>query len=333
VGVGQAGAQTGVKDGDLRPKGPLPTRNSEPLNTPFLSPIPAAAYVLRTGESRIDVNLDVVNNLLVIGPEQGRRYETDFEEQRLYLGYARGLGSRQEIGVRLPLIARNGGFLDEFIKSWHEIFGFQGGGRGHHANGLVLFRVTNADGKTIVDSTDSARGIGDTVIEYRYALTELADDEVGTRGVGAAVRALVKLPTGDSGSLFGSGAADAGIGLALTGRPTRNFAVHGNVSEVFVGDTTIPNLSPRGALTHWLLSVEYLLDGRTSLVFQTDDNPAPFRSGIEYADRPRRAFTFGAWHQVSPSCALDLSISENDFSELAKTAPDFVLSFGSRWRL
>jgi len=323
-------------------QGPLPTRDNDPTNTPFLRPSPIDASVLGHGQARFDAALDISNNFITISDPGNRRYIVDFEEQRLNLTYGRGIGRDQEIGVALPLIARDGGVLEQLIDTFHSIFGFKGGGRGNVPSGRTLFEFSNADGQTIVNRNGIASGIGDVVFEYRRRLTAgpesdavlAGSGESSPRQIAASVRALVKLPTGSSRKVLGSGAADFGLGTALTVRPGRQLALHGNAALVFLGRPHFDNFTPRrSSLVHSLVAVEYLLTRRTSLVVQTDDNPAPIRTGIAYADRPRRQFTFGVWQRIGPTDRLFLSMSQNDFGPAAKVSPDVTLSTGMSWRL
>lgn len=327
---------TGVRaqsDGSLPVKGPLPYRDREPLSAPFLLPQPIMAGTLARGRARLDGRLEIVNNLLTHRDDFEHLYVTDFEEQRLTLDYSRGLGRRQEVGAQITLIARNSGFLDTFINNWHKVFGFSGGGRDDLPDYKNIFNVRNAATRTILDSQKNTAGFGDTVLEYRYDLTELPVGAEKSRAIAATARGLVKLPTGKTGVLFGSGAFDAGLGLAITGRPDRRWAIHGNATLVLLGKPDNDALPAKRTQVHSLLSVEYLLNGRTSLVAQTDDSPSPFRSGLAYPDRPRRSFTLGAWRQTSGSSRVYALISENDFGPLAKHAPDFVFATGVRWGL
>ena len=93
-------AQKSPPAGFLPLKGPLPYRDREPLNAPFLVPQPIDAAVLRAGRARLEARLEVVNDLLTNQDTAGHLYLTDFEEQRLYLSYDRGLGRRQQAGIR-----------------------------------------------------------------------------------------------------------------------------------------------------------------------------------------------------------------------------------------
>jgi hypothetical protein len=314
------------------PKGPIPHRNSEPLNTLFLAPLPMDASVLPRNRGRLGARLDIVNNLLT-DTGGGKEYQTDFEEQRLYLRYAHGLSGGQEISLQFAYIARNGGFLDPVVNVWHKMFGLKGGGRENLPDYRILHRITNPDQQFIVNTDRGTSGLGDTVLEYRRALTSLPEGNDRPRAVAVTARGLLKIPTGSADSLRGSGGWDFGAGIALTARPDRRWAIHGNAALVFTSDPKIPNMEARGTLVHTMVATEYLLDGRTSLVFQTDDNPAPFRSGLPYPDRPRRAFTGGLWRQINSANRLYFSITENDFGPLAKHAPDFTMSLGAEWRL
>lgn len=313
---------------DLPIKGPLPTRNAEPLNTPFLRPVPTDASVLAAGRMRIEANLDIANSFLTLPPTGDARYATDFEEQRFELVWARGL-SGGEVAIRVPLIARNGGILDGFINFWHDLVKREGGGRGSLPNYRALFAVTDDAGRTIINDAGGAAGLGDITFEVRRSLTPPADLS-DVHAVAASARALIKLPTGSHHHLFGSGGWDFGAGVALSARPLRRLALHGNFTLVLVGDPRTPNLHPRRTRMDAMIAVEYLLNGRTSILLQTDDNPAPIRSAFAFANQPRRGFTLGLWRQVNAADRLHVSISENQYGALAKLAPDFTLSLGLR---
>jgi|GEM_PF-222864 hypothetical protein len=317
--------------GGILPKGPLPVRNPEPTNTPFLLPTPVDASVLGREKSRAELNLDVPNHLLVV-PQIG--YTTDFEEQRLYLNYARGLGGGQELGIRLPYIWRNGGRMDWFIDWWHKSFRMGGGGRELLPRQRTVFVVRDVSGNVVIQDSRAREGLGDVVLEYRRSLTgngteSLTGDD--PRRIAASARALLKLPTGDSDYLFGSGATDFGLGIAVSARPARRIAVHGNLSHVWAGRSNNENFDHRSTFVHSVLSIEWMMDGRTSFVVQTDDNPAPHRTGYYYTDRARRSFTFGFWRTLKPGAMAYLSLGENDFGFVAKQAPDVTLSAGTRF--
>lgn len=302
-------------------RAPIPVRNAEPLNALFLQASPASAAVLSDDEVQIRLSIDVVNHLLY-DRAGDNRYEQDFEIQRFTATYARGIGRGMEVAVYVPVLARNGGFLDEAINTWHRWFGFKGGGRTNHRNYQVREWIAR-DGKTFVWLDTPAIGVGDVVVEGRKAL--------GRSGRSFwTVRALLKLPTGDAAQQFGSGALDTGVGVICTYRGSSRLVWHGNLSLVWVGKPTRLGILARN-MVQWMLAAEYALDTRTSFVLQVDDNHAPVVVGVSYADGARRSLTLGLVREVRPGQCAEISLTQNQFGWLARIAPDFHLHFGVRW--
>ena len=318
-------------------RGPLPVRNNEAVNSLFLLPAPVSAAVLSTKKQVFDFHFDAPNNFLIL-PAGG--YYTDFEDQRFTFAYTRGVGGGGELSLRVPYVARNGGIFDGLIDGWHSIFNIYGGGRGNFENDQFRFDLRDSQSGTVLSQrTSGTSGLGDVVLEYRHALTPGNpgfDSRTGApdpRRVSLSTRALLKLPTGSAKNLLGSGGADFGLGFAFSARPFRRVAFHGNLTSVWHGKTDIEGLRNRPNSIHSLVAVEWLLDGRTSFLSQIDDTPAPHRTGIEYADRARRMFTFGFWRQINPRQNLYLSLGENDFGWAAHLAPDLQISAGTRLAL
>ncbi|GBC94590.1 hypothetical protein HRbin16_00374 [bacterium HR16] len=316
-----SGAAWGDKHLPDKWRAPLPVRNAEPLNTLFLQAPPASASVLPDNEVQIHLSLDVVNHLL-FDKAGDNRYEQDFEIQRLTATYARGIGSGMEIAVHIPLLARNGGFLDEAINTWHRWFGFKGGGRASHRNYQVHEWIARG-GRTLVLLDTPAIGVGDVVVEGRKRL--------GQSGRSFwAVRAMLKLPAGNAAQQFGSGAVDAGLGVICTYRSNSRLVWHGNLSVVWVGSPTRLD-APARNMVQWMLTAEYLFDARTSFVLQVDDNHTPVVVGVPYADGARRSLTVGLVREIRPGLCAEISLTENQFGWLARIAPDFHLHLGVRW--
>lgn len=311
-----------IVHGDESPwRAPLSVRNAEPLNTLFLQAHPASACVLAEGHKRIQLNLDIINHLL-FDRSAGSRFEQDFEIQRLTVMYAQGVGDGVQVAVFLPLLARNGGILDEIINIWHRWFGLKGGGRANYRNYQIHERLIH-NGQTLVSLNSSAIGTGDVTIEVAKSLRQSG------RGL-CAVRVMVKLPTGNAAQQFGSGAMDAGLGVVMTYYSSNRLAWHANLSKVWAGKPTHLGVPARD-MVQWMVATEYLLDSRTSLIAQVDDNHAPVVVGVPYADGARRSLTVGLVWGVRPGVQAEISLTQNQFGWLARIAPDLHLHFGVRW--
>ncbi|MEJ5251665.1 MAG: DUF3187 family protein [Chthonomonadetes bacterium] len=302
-------------------RAPFAVRNAEPLNVLFLQATPESAQVLPRGESRISLHLDVINHLL-FDRAGDNRFEQDFEVQRLTMAYTTGLGNGWDVALYLPVLARNGGFLDELINVWHRWFGFKGGGRASYRNYQIHERITQG-GHNLVSLSKPAAGTGDTVLELRRSL--------GQSGRSFwALRAILKLPTGNPAQQFGSGAVDAGLGVLFSYQSGKNLIWHVNLSRVWVGKPTHLGASARD-MVQWLIAVEYLPDAHTSLVLQIDDNRTPVVVGVPYADGARRSLTVGVSRDIRPGMRAELSITQNQFGWPARIAPDFHLHAGITW--
>lgn len=325
-----APAQTA--DNSFTFRGPIPTRDAEPLNTPFLLPVPSAATILPRGHSRLDFTVDMPNNLENIS-SPARSYVTDFEEQRLTLGYAYGIDRRQEATVRLPLIARNKGILDRIIKSYDRLLGLSGNGRDQIPANRNIFNVTDVNGNSVINGSESTVGLGDVVLEYRYALTPALNENPAPK-FSVVARALAKLPTGSTSHLFSSGGTDVGAGLAASWKVARRLAIHGNLTGVKQGDAKNPVLNARSTVVHSMLAGEYALGHRANFVIQMDSNQAPVTLGFDPADVTRKSLTMGIWRQLNDRKQFFASFTENKLGPFGKdnksNAPDFTLSLGLR---
>jgi len=127
----------------------------------------------------------------------------DGETTRMTLGGRYGLSKSVELGVEIPYIVHSGGFLDGFIINYHDSFGFPQGGRDQAPRNRLLYRYS-LDGVEKLKIDSSGNGLGD--IGLTAGLQIYHDAQEYPRAV--ALRASVKLPTGDSASLHGSGSTD-----------------------------------------------------------------------------------------------------------------------------
>ena len=130
----------------------------------------------------------------------------DGETTRLEMTYRRGFGRGLELGVELPYVLHETGGLDPLVAKWHDWFGFPGGFRGTRPEDQLEFLYTDETG-TRIDLRQNSRGLGDARLFAGWQLRSRESHAI-------AVRLGVKLPTGDSEELLGSGGTDVSLGLA-----------------------------------------------------------------------------------------------------------------------
>jgi len=206
----------------------------------------------------------------------------DGETHRVALRLRHGFAEGWEATLELPWVSHSGGQLDGLIIRWHKLFGLPQGGRDRVDRDRLLYSYRR-DGVERVRLDGPVSGAGDARVGVGRSLSR---DERGA----LALRAELKLPTGDPSRLTGSGAADIALWVsgASTVPRTQTWSVFG------------------GAGLAWL--------GRGDVLPEMQHRSIPFASaGIGWRAVPRLAFKV----QVDAHRAL---YAQSDMPELGHTA-------------
>lgn len=316
-------------------RGPIPIRDARPYNLLFLQFLPESAETLPTGRDRYDLQIDLINNMLIPDPTPGIVVTEDNEYQRLRFAWRRGLNARTELGLFVPLLWRNGGILDGIIKAFHHLVGLPANaddvplGRDHYPLYRSKLQLFDAQGRTVVDQ-GNAFGPGETIVTLKHRLVR-----AGERG-GLALRAGLKLPTGNPTLFLGSGSLDAGITCDASYRLGREIALYGSLGYVALGkDRRLPGARPNTVQT--LFALEYRPNSRDGFVLQIDGNGQFVRTGNAFADRSNVTVTFGYHRVLNRHHVGFLSFSEGGHIHnfvlpgLSNVGPEFTLSTGLTW--
>ena len=168
-------------------------------------PAAGSAKILPRGVSEARVILDLASNFA--GSSSSRELILlDGETLRTTLCASRGFGERFEAGIELPVVTQGGGFMDGFIEGWHDFFGLPQGGRLNAPRNRLLY-LYDRDGNSRLQVTKGSTGIGDLRLTGGSQLYL-------SEGGAVALRGSLKLPTGDSSGLLGSGSTDLALWLS-----------------------------------------------------------------------------------------------------------------------
>ena len=113
------------------------------------------------------------------------------------------------MGIEVPYLFQGGGFLDSFVVNWHNTFWLPQGGRDNAPNGRLLYSYRK-DGIQKLLMNRSGSGIGDISLTGGVSLYDVRSSGGHDR---VSLKGAVKLPTGDSPYLRGSGGTDAMLQL------------------------------------------------------------------------------------------------------------------------
>lgn len=187
---------------------PFSTFNQGPLVQIYGLPRDTSADITPTGKFHTALNQDLSSNYTV-NSNQREQITLDGETYRLAFAARYGISPGWEVGVEIPYIFQGGGFLDSFVIDWHNTFGLPQGGRDIAPKNLMNYSYRK-DGvqKLLVDHSGS--GLGDISLTGGASLYNAHDKD---RHDSLALKGAIKLPTGDSSYLGGSGGADAMLQL------------------------------------------------------------------------------------------------------------------------
>ncbi|MBK5275077.1 MAG: DUF3187 family protein [Desulfuromonadales bacterium] len=187
---------------------PFRTSNQSPLVQIYGLPADSSAIITKAGHASVSLTQDVASDYTVSATAR-EQINLDGESYRWTLSARYGLGERFEAGVDIPYILYGGGFLDSFIIDWHKAFGLPQGGRDSATKNRLSYSYRK-DGVQRLTMDRAGSGIGDISLNGGMKLYDVRENAFRDR---LALRASLKLPTGDSVRLRGSGSTDFALSL------------------------------------------------------------------------------------------------------------------------
>jgi hypothetical protein len=306
---------------------PFYTQNQSPVIQIFGLPSIGNPVLVPARKADMRFIVDVANNFF----EDGNQRESivlDGQSTRMSLDVRYGISEKFEVGLVIPYIIQSGGFTDGFIDWYHTTFGFTPGGRDQAPKNRLLYQYQK-DQQVLLNVNNSSDGIGDIQLMGGLQLYQSAVKP--SRAI--ALRASLKLPTGDSGQLHGSGSTDLALWITA-GEDFRPGIGHislfgaGGVMGMTDGDVLKDqqrNFVGFGALgvgwspANWI-AFKIQANGHTS--FYTN-------SGLKELNSSSVQLTIGGTLAFSKNINLDLGVTENI---LIRSSPDVVFHLGLRGR-
>ncbi|NLX50950.1 MAG: DUF3187 family protein [Deltaproteobacteria bacterium] len=312
----------GALRGEAADPAPFAVGNQSPLVAIYGLPAASEARVLQPSEGSLGLTLDLANHYIT-SRKGVENLVLDGESLCVRISARYGLGHRAEAGVEIPLWMVGGGFLDSFIDSYHTAFGFPGGGRDLAPKNRLLYRYEK-NGVALLHMEQSGQGLGDIRFTGAWQIYSAAGG-----GRHLALRAGLKLPTGDAGGLRGSGSTD--LALWLAGSWQRSFSA-GTLS-LFGAAGALGMTKGRVLAAQQLPLVGFGTLGAgfrplswMELKLQTNAHTSFYKdSDLPQIDAPSVQLTIGGALHLAPRMSLDIGVTE----DLAVgRSPDVVFHLG-----
>ncbi|MFH1757829.1 MAG: DUF3187 family protein [Pseudomonadota bacterium] len=304
---------------------PFYTQNQSPLVQIYGLPAIGEGSVLPLRAVDARLNVDLANNC--VADTNPREYLVlDGESTRITLDLRYGIARGLECGVTIPYIFLSGGFLDSFIEGFHSTFGFQQGRRDQYPRNRLFF-FYQRDGQQRLKFDRSSSGLGDMSLTGGWQLYQ--GKNKAERVV--ALRASLKLPTGDSDQFHGSGSTD--FSLWVTASDDYKLALghvtlFGAAGMMAMTDGQILRDQQRNWVGFGGLGVGWSPLRWLAFKIQTNAHTPFYRdSELRELNAVSTQLTMGGTLAFSERTTLDIGVTEDI---IILTAPDVVFHFALR---
>lgn len=295
-------------------------RNQNPFLQIFGLPTFQSANLARDGEFRTRVTLDIANHADA-GDSDVENFVIDGETYFVTLSLRHRTAEWLELGIDVPIVSHDEGFMDSAIESWHDVFGMSNTKRRGPGNQLRF--QYQRDGVTLYELDTSSSGVGDVQLT---AAIPIRESDAG--GSSVSVRSSVKLPTGDADELHGSGAADVSVGIHYASTRSlfnRDLGIAGFAGALLLGDGDVLPDQQRDAVAYGGISATWQATERFAMATQLYLQGPYFDSALEELGGSSVQLAVGADYRTSEAGWLLRFAVVEDVSANATT--DFALHF------
>jgi hypothetical protein len=239
----------------------------------------------------------------------------DMEITELNLRFRKSINNFIELGVEVPILSFNSGFMDGFLDSYHDTFGFSDYGRSNRPDNDFLYEVKR-NGTVVVKGESGRIAIGDIRLSIKKPLL--------TGDPAISIKGEIEFPSGDSKAGYGNGSIDTGISLLMDKEFGKVWKTYLSLGMIFPGDL---KGHERVSFDHFLYggaAIEAAFWKTISLVGQVFIQGSPFPdTGIASVDRTAVLLSLGGRYHTGNS-SFELSLTEDPNTS---GAPDFTLNF------
>jgi hypothetical protein len=292
-------------------------RNHNPFIQIYGLPPFQTATLVESGSPDYSFSLDIVND----SDATDRLVESvviDGESYIATFSMRRRVAQWLELGIDVPFISHTGGSLDSGIEGWHDLFGLSNSKRTGPSDQL-LFMYENG-GTSDFELNRSASGIGDIQLAAAVPF-----------GQSFALRASVKLPSGDAAKLTGSGAIDVSLGLYASRTSMfleRTLGISGFAGVLVLGESDVLAELQERTVPYGGIAARWQATDRFGLAVQVYGQGAYYESDLSGIGTNTVQLGIGAdFRPKKRNLLFKLALIEDIASG---TAPDFALHLSIR---
>jgi len=304
--------------------GPLSSEEGSPVSRISYTPMMESADVVPVGAVTSDVWLGL-SNMFEHDSASTHFVFVDMERLITAATVRWGVAEGFEVGGRLTLETRSGGFLDPFVTWYHELLGAGHANRDRFPEEAYRYVLTDGGQTTFIEVAPQSLALEDVRLFAKWRALASAD----ARSV-LSLRAVTRIPAREN--MVGSERTDVGL-MALGRLGVGAWYLHG-----MLGASTVRAAQPirpalRDKSIFFTLAVERSLGSRVAAIFQYQFM-SPTLQGFDdrELDWPLSNIIFGVAGRWNDRWSWDVSFQE----DMPADAPavDFTLGarISHRWR-
>ncbi|WP_455204720.1 DUF3187 family protein [Kaarinaea lacus] len=299
---------------------PVKTKNMNPFMIGYGAVMPDSPFLVRHDEWITSIKLELANNSITANTTteevtiDGESYIADIN---LRYGYRNNL----ELLIGVPLVYHSGGFLDQTIKNWHNLWGMSNARRDVFPNSQLRYQYKK-DGATLIDINTGTGGLGDVTIGIKFN-----NEKLRSGATAIAYRLDLKLPTGDADKLTGSGATDAAFSLHAANSTVLshlNSILYGGAGLVALGKSDIlPDIQKELSASGYI-GASWYVTHRLALIAQLNYQSAYYESNLDQLGSDSIQLYLNAAYTDRNNISYEVGFGENLTTD---PTPDFLLYF------
>jgi len=299
---------------------PAKIKNMNPFIIGYGAVIPDSPFLLQQDEWMTSLKLELANNSITANTASEEIVidgETYLADINLRYGYGRDV----ELLVAIPLVYHSGGFLDQAIKTWHDIWGISNSRRDEFPNNQLQYEYTK-NGNTLININSGSGGLGDMVLGIKYS-----NEKSASRATTIAYRMDIKLPTGDAEKLTGSGATDAAFSIhaANTSLLTNvKTILYGGAGLVILGEGDVLPEIQREFVGNAYIGASWKTTPRLALIAQLSFQSSYYESELNQLGANSFQLYLNMAYTARDNISYEFGFGENLATD---TTPDFLLYF------
>jgi len=296
-------------------EGPLQVKNQFPLLLHLNAPVLESAVAENSFSGMLSHS-----SVFMTRSSANWSVNLDMEITERDLRFKKVIPGLFEIGVEVPVISLESGFMDDFLDSYHKTFGFPDYGRDTRPANSFLYEVRR-NGALVVQGKNGEIGLGDVRLTAKKEI--LRNDPV------MSIRAEIELPTGNASRGRGSGGIDTGLTLLIDKKISERFMSYWNAGVIFPGSLKALQDVNLKTSFHAGAGIEAAIWKHFGILGQINFQTSPFpKMEIGPVDRIAALLTFGGRY-TSGKGSLEFSLTEDPNTA---GAPDVIFNLSYKRR-